>query len=1276
MKKPYIYKKTTPLILILIVVVSISGVTSPLRNEQSLPDGIESPKANSDATSRDTVSLDSYTGGDVVLSNTELTIKMNGTILSSPTGALFSSVTSTSYNVEIDPEGSYENYDVTSGTGGQDGTASYAATDIFVETGLVYNNSQAYRIITPRSTSNYAGVWNATIILPNDRSYFLIRLEISNNDTQPILIDEIASHIHDGINALWGIRAQLGSGTFPTSTTDDQLYINGVGTVGWTGTTYWSAYTPSSTAPYFTMSDTNTGDAITVGYLAGSTAINQMIPFYRMTSTSDIRAHVDTTVKAATIPVGEKVTYDFFVGVHDTDTKTGGQLYSDIAAEYTNYLSKASNSGAPGYTQSSGDLVLNNTKLTIKMNGTLLANPTGSLFSSVTSTSYNVEIDPEGSYENYDVTSGTGGQDGTASYAATDIFVETGLVYNNAQAYRIITPRSTANYAGVWNATIILPDDRSYFLIRLEISNNDTQPILIDEIASHIHDGINALWGIRAQLGSGAFPTSTTDDQLYINGVGTVGWSGSTYWNAYTPSSTAPYFTMSDTNTGDAITVGYLAGSTAINQMIPFYRMTSTSDIRAHVDTTVKAATIPVGEKVTYDFFVGIHDTDTKTGGQLYSDIAAEYTNYLDTSPNTEILKEDFNSNAIWNDSQWYRTGTYYTVDENNGWLHKATAGTYADWVTFQPSSLQYPVTIETRSRINSGGYGYTASFTQIDLTNGSKYSTTYAPDNWRFLGRYSYSTYGPQNEGEWFSYRIVIDQTIQRLYARADGDPYWILIDTYYLDFTSSTPQSVTVGGSWDPIMDVDYLYIWSPSVQSTTTPGYPTNLQATAGDGTVDLSWSAPSDNGGATVTEYRVYRSTSSGSGYTFIGSSTTTSYTDTGVSNGMTYHYVVTAVNDVGESGYSEEVSATPSATTSVPGVPTNLQATAGDGTVDLSWSAPSDNGGLTVSSYKVYRSTTSGSDYSYIGSTTSTNYSDTSVLDNIVYYYVITAVNSAGESDYSEEISIMITLPNAEITSAPEDRVHVLTEFGTSITDTYTWIIESDIDLLYEIYINGELIESGTLNTSQFHNGKYELSYNKTYSHSPEEQVYNIELVIKATGIVDSYEFTVVITDVNVEISADSEFRQTNTPDVYEYLFTMVSHENVSIISFTVNIDYDPGILEIEGVKGSLDWNDKDGVLTVDISLGPRSALTVIVSFRVKQHQDTSITVSAYAYSTFGGKRMPYSVKSITLEPTIIDLVFDNGTPTISSPAGSDSIIYIALIALLSLIPSSKKRQTN
>ncbi len=198
---------------------------------------------------------------------------------------------------------------------------------------------------------------------------------------------------------------------------------------------------------------------------------------------------------------------------------------------------------------------------------------------------------------------------------------------------------------------------------------------------------------------------------------------------------------------------------------------------------------------------------------------------------------------------------------------------------------------------------------------------------------------------------------------------------------------------------------------------PDAPVGTSATAGDSQVFLSWTAS-----AGATGYNVKRSATKGGPYTTVntgGPLPGTSYDDTGLTNGQAYFYVVTALNSLGESVGSAEVSATPVAATAIPAAPTALTAAAGDGQIALAWNFQPD-----AKSYTIYRGTTSGGESSTAVATgvVGLSYTDTGRTNGTPYFYKIAAVNSVGASGLSPEASATpqsatpsVLMPTSEIT---------------------------------------------------------------------------------------------------------------------------------------------------------------------------------------------------------------------------------------------------------------------
>lgn len=94
---------------------------------------------------------------------------------------------------------------------------------------------------------------------------------------------------------------------------------------------------------------------------------------------------------------------------------------------------------------------------------------------------------------------------------------------------------------------------------------------------------------------------------------------------------------------------------------------------------------------------------------------------------------------------------------------------------------------------------------------------------------------------------------------------------------------------------------------------PSSPRSLQAIAGNAAIDLTWQAPSSDCGSPISGYKLYRGTFPGHEVFFKQVGNVLTYLDTGLTNDVNYYYQVTALNSVGESQRSTEVSAKPMST---------------------------------------------------------------------------------------------------------------------------------------------------------------------------------------------------------------------------------------------------------------------------------------------------------------------------------------------------------------------------
>jgi hypothetical protein len=182
----------------------------------------------------------------------------------------------------------------------------------------------------------------------------------------------------------------------------------------------------------------------------------------------------------------------------------------------------------------------------------------------------------------------------------------------------------------------------------------------------------------------------------------------------------------------------------------------------------------------------------------------------------------------------------------------------------------------------------------------------------------------------------------------------------------------------------------------EPVTAPGQPTNVSATAGPGSATVTWSAPT-SGGA-VTQYIVtpYIGSTAQPATTVTGSPPATSATINGLTGGTSYTFTVQASNSAGPGPVSAPSNAvTPTALTA-PSAPTEAQATAGNGSATVTWTAPA-NGGSPITSYTVtpYNGSTAQPATMVTGSPPATSATISGLTNGTSYTFTVTATNTVG-----------------------------------------------------------------------------------------------------------------------------------------------------------------------------------------------------------------------------------------------------------------------------------------
>ncbi|MDC8452555.1 MAG: fibronectin type III domain-containing protein [Candidatus Nitrosotalea sp.] len=191
-------------------------------------------------------------------------------------------------------------------------------------------------------------------------------------------------------------------------------------------------------------------------------------------------------------------------------------------------------------------------------------------------------------------------------------------------------------------------------------------------------------------------------------------------------------------------------------------------------------------------------------------------------------------------------------------------------------------------------------------------------------------------------------------------------------------------------------------------STPSAPRNLSATVISASqIDLIWNAPSSSGGTPITGYKILRDNSCTGTFVTISNTTnsSTKYSDTGLVANTCYRYDIEAINAIGLGAMANNVTATTLSIpvqSHVPNSPTGLNVkTISDTSLNLTWTAPSDNGGAAITGYLIQRN---GTTIAVNTSSNKTSYTDTFLLPSHVQTYRVAAWNGIGLGTFSSEIS--------------------------------------------------------------------------------------------------------------------------------------------------------------------------------------------------------------------------------------------------------------------------------
>ncbi|MHA1271184.1 MAG: fibronectin type III domain-containing protein, partial [Candidatus Helarchaeota archaeon] len=368
--------------------------------------------------------------------------------------------------------------------------------------------------------------------------------------------------------------------------------------------------------------------------------------------------------------------------------------------------------------------------------------------------------------------------------------------------------------------------------------------------------------------------------------------------------------------------------------------------------TGLQVIVVPSGNKLNIEWNAVSGDV---SGYRVYRNSTISGFQLITTTSNTY-----YNDTGLTDgETYWYKIAA---IDEvpNEGQNSTAVSGTPQDSIPPNPVSITSITPIPSGNALN---ITWTTS-SSTDIVGYYLYNSTSEFGTYTLLTTILHPTYYYVHSG------------------LMDGQIYWYKVSAYDEAFNPSTNSSAQSGIPAD-----------------TVPPGQVTGVAVTnLGTGnTLNITWWTAST--APDIVKYMLYRAIAETGPYTNIINIThpTYYYVDSGLTDGVTYYYKISALDEVPNKGTNSTVKSgiptdiTPPA--QVQGVNVTVIFTGNE--LNITWNANTEPDLLI---YRVYRSTISGftpSQANWIANTTNTYYDDTGLIDGTTYYYKITAVDDGG-----------------------------------------------------------------------------------------------------------------------------------------------------------------------------------------------------------------------------------------------------------------------------------------